>query len=173
MTGNNPAKRIETLASFENRNRLFYDKEFPYQGDSHYRAKRVRKDWNTFKMLINYYDQRQGPRVGDFLRLGEERYLQFTYDWDDSIQTTPGDGVGRYGSFAFGQLTDLISGTTKGSYISYSGSLDRGVSKSNLYQVPEGERLGLTWIFSNDDWGANRAIYCYVPFRIFKIKEER
>ena len=104
------------------------------------------------------FNQRVGPRVGDFLKLprihpklGE--FTRLTHDWGDTIQT---GGLG--GSYYLG------------SGLSYSGGLDPGLSFSDIGgQV--GERLGEVWFFDEGISGAGRGVYFQVSMRVFAVRE--
>ena len=156
---NLPGDRIERLESFASRNRYFYGLNYSPQ---------VWKDWGMFKRLVNIYDWRKGPRVGDFLRVTHERWVRFTYEWfDNTIQTTPLEYANPGGSFSMGECA-LRDSNMRAAYISYSGSLDPSLSKDLLVQTSE-EKLGDVWEFSNQFAGASRGVHCLVPFRVFEL----
>src|SRR5688572_21895990 len=72
------------------------------------------------------WDQREGPRVGDILRIplalhNAYRLMRFSYDWGDDIQVSFG------GSFYFDH---------KG-YVSFSGGLEPAIPKANLRDTGE------------------------------------
>lgn len=105
------------------------------------------------------YDERPGPRVGDFLSLTvpDDRcrdYTRFTHDWGDRLQT----GGSEHGSYYLG------------GGLSYSGGLDPGISKADL--VPTGlVREGSVWFFDRGISGAGRGVEFRAPFRVFTVRD--
>lgn len=98
----------------------------------------------------NAYNEIIGPRVGDYLKLPYGIYTRFTYDWGDKIQTGGGNG------FYLGN-----------GYISYSGSLDSGVKKSDIKQILE-IKIGSVWFFNNDVKVAHNGHDTKMMFRVFE-----
>lgn len=99
------------------------------------------------------YSLKQGPRVGDFLRLPHGEYVRFTHIWDEHIQTY------YNGSFYLGN-----------GYISYSGSLDHGIKKSDILPTTETKEGGV-WFFDKDMQRAGGGVDYKITFRVFEIKE--
>jgi hypothetical protein len=95
------------------------------------------------------YNQIKGPRVGDYLRIGE-KYVRFSHDWGDKIQTSKG------GSFYLGD-----------GYISFSGGLDPAIPKAELKDTGE-TRTGYIWVFKKDWWAANNGCDFEREFRVFE-----
>src|SRR5215475_5207388 len=101
----------------------------------------------------------EGPRVGDFL-LTADGYLRFTHDWGDAIQTTvhPGHPCNSDASFYL----------SKNGHVSFSGSLDPSIDKSNLIETEE-KQEGCFWFFHHDFWGAGRGVNFRISCRVFKL----
>jgi hypothetical protein len=111
------------------------------------------------------YNARPGPRVGDFVFLpGETEPRRFTHAWDDVIQTTSGPGAG--GSFHLGEHDSWGAGPHE-AYVSFSGSLARGVSRKCLQETNETKRGGV-WFFHHGFSGANRGVDASMDFRVFR-----
>ncbi len=100
----------------------------------------------------------EGPRVGDFLILGEEEYRRFTYDWGDSLQTTPA----RYASHYSASFYMCSSG-----HADFSGSLDPSIPKSEFILTDE-TKLGTFWMFHEGIPGAGRGVNFQLACRVFK-----
>jgi len=111
------------------------------------------KDAEILKVRKATYDKIPGPRVGDFLKSGND-FLRFTHDWGDDIQTTL--KVRRSGNFYLGK-----------GYCSFSGSLDSAIPKSKLRDTGEKE-MGEFWFFHHDLWGAGRDVYFQMECRVFE-----
>ena len=106
---------------------------------------------------VQKFNARAGARVGDFLKLTPPdprcpNYTRFTHDWGDLMQTGGQSGGSYY----------LIGGGG----LSYSGSLDHGISPDDLLLTEE-TKHGAVWFFDKDFSGAGRGIECWVPMRVF------
>jgi hypothetical protein len=113
-------------------------------------------DAEILKQRQAEFDAVPGPRVGDFLRVGED-FLRFTHDWDDSLQTTVPHLSSAYSaSFYLGE---------KG-YVSFSGSLDPPIDKTRLQYTGE-TKDGAFWFFHHGWQGAHRGVQCSIPCRVF------
>ena len=90
----------------------------------------------------------EGPRIGDFCIMPNGSFERFSYDWGESIQTSPG------GSFYLGR-----------GYASFSGSLNPAIPKERIKATPT-YKEGEFWIFHHDDRCADNAVgvltYCTV-----------
>lgn len=107
---------------------------------------------------VALYNERPGPRAGDFLKKADSTYTRFTYNWgaDSNIQTGGhADHCGYY----------LSEG-----YCSYSGGLDPGVKVTDLIPTEETKK-GVIWFFSNDYVTAHNGIYFEIDCRVFVLKE--
>lgn len=102
--------------------------------------------------LANKYNEKTGPRIGDWLKMPYGLYTRFTHDWGDTMQT-------GLGSFHLGK-----------GYISYSGGLDSGLAKSDI--LPTNElKMGSVWFWKDGLSGADRGFHAEMAFRVFTIKE--
>ena len=102
------------------------------------------------------WNERPGPRVGDFCIMPDGEARRFTHNWGDDIQTSwKGDGGD---GFYFGD-----------GFMSYSGGLDPALLKSALTETGE-TRDGRAWFFHHDQWGGGRSVYFVVPCRVFKFQ---
>lgn len=106
------------------------------------------------KARLEAFNKKTGPRVGDFLRIGDF-YTRFTHNHGETIQT----GGHESSSYYLGN-----------GYASYSGGLDPGVKTSDLILTQE-EKEGSVWFFSNDWAKADNGVYFKIPFRVYTIKE--
>jgi len=109
------------------------------------------------------WDKIKGPRVGDYLRVGD-KYTRFTHDGDDHLQTGGcchyANGKKRDGRYYFGK-----------GYMSYSGALDKGVAVSDIEETDE-IREGPVWFFNNDEPGKDNAVYFEILCRVYTIKPD-
>ncbi|MGZ6008550.1 MAG: hypothetical protein ACXWLO_04600 [Rhizomicrobium sp.] len=101
------------------------------------------------------WNERPGPRVGDYVIMPDESTLRFTHDWGDSIQTTCKRASGDV-SFYFCH-----------GHMSFSGSLDPSILKADLTDTGE-LRNGSAWFFHHNRSGARRGVYFTVPCRVFR-----
>jgi hypothetical protein len=108
--------------------------------------------------LFNLVD---GPRVGDFLKVGDGQFLRFTHDWDDSIQTTVHAKHPCHGDASF-YLSD--------GYASFSGSLDPSIPKDQLHDTGE-KQEGSFWFFHHNHACASNGVYFRIKCRIFERHE--
>lgn len=102
----------------------------------------------------------EGPRIGDFILI-DDKYLRFTHDWGNSIQTTckrHRDATDHHG------FHSNRNGTT-----SYSGSLDPQILKVDMVLTEE-KRDAVFWMFNEDYAMAHNAVYFRLPCRVFKLK---
>lgn len=120
----------------------------PYQLDA--------TDTALLAARIEQWNSHQGPRVGDYV-ITSKGLLRFTYDWDDTIQTT---SRGFGGSFYI----------SESGYMDYSGGLDSGVPKTAL-ELTEETRDGACWFFSHDYRTAHNGVDVVVPCRVYRLVE--
>jgi hypothetical protein len=100
-------------------------------------------------------NERNEPRVGDFLKLPHGDYQRFTQEWEDRLQT----------------------GSTSASYhigkrgeISYSGGLDWGVLKRDI-KLTEEVKDGSVWFFSEGLAGIGRGVTFYTQFKVYELRK--
>lgn len=135
-------------------NRLFYLRD---QFSEEKRLQQAAKDFEIIKEYLLAYDQKSGPRVGDFLSIGNGEYARLTNHCGNAIQT--GSPVDSY---------YLGRGT-----ISYSGGLDPAIP-IDFFQSHSHEttKEGRVWIFSDSWAGAHRGVYLTVPLRVYQLKRD-
>lgn len=103
------------------------------------------------------FNQKSGPRVGDYLLLPYGLYTRFTYIWDDGTLQTGGS-------------PDNAVYISKSGYTSYSGGLDSGVNINDIESTGD-IKTGSVWFFNQGVSGAHRGKYFNIDFRVFKLKE--
>ncbi len=98
------------------------------------------------------YDERIGPRVGDYARFPDGHLERFSHDWGDGLQTSPGGSwyLGREGG------------------VSFSGSLNPIVDAKRLRLTTE-TRPGGFWSFHHDDWRAHNAIHFELVCNLYGV----
>ncbi len=102
------------------------------------------------------WNEREGPRVGDWINMRDGTRRRFTHDWGDGLQTTtPQFGLG---SFYLGD-----------GYADYSGALDPTVMRENIEATSE-ISPGDFWFFHHNFWGAGRAVNVELSCRVFNEK---
>jgi len=114
-------------------------------------------DAEILKQRELFFNEVQGPRVGDFLRV-PEGFLRFTHDWGDTIQTTLRADHPCYGDTSF----YLSNGCA-----SFSGSLDSGIAKESLHDTGE-KKDGSFWFFHHDSAQAHNGVHFKIACRVFE-----
>jgi len=111
------------------------------------------------KLDVEIRDQRiaaregkEGPRVGDFIEMEDERLMRFSHDWDDA-----GLQVSQDGRFYFEPEGDL----------NFSGSLDPIVPLAHIQETSR-TLLGQCWFFHHDHAMKDNGVYTSVPCRVFR-----
>lgn len=108
---------------------------------------------------IKSRDHIEGPRVGDFLVIEENKIVRMTYDWGDKMQTTSRERDSRdQGSFYLG---------SRG--MSYSGGLDTGIDK-DLFVDTGSTMDGSCWFFDRGIPQAHSDVQFHVPCRVYRLK---
>jgi hypothetical protein len=117
-----------------------------------------KRDMQIAEDRINLFNDRDGPRVGDFIIVPGGLYLRFAYDWGDQIQTTDK----QYGgSFHIGN-----------GYVSMSGGLEPGYLKEQIELTNE-TRRGYFWIEHHGHLCADCSIGLMFPCRVYITKDAR
>lgn len=98
---------------------------------------------------VRAFDDRKGPRVGDYIRFSDGVTHRFSHAWPDGIQTSPG------GSFYLGE-----------GYVSFSGGLDP-IVRTEKIEATEEKRAGGFWFFHRDWWQAHSGVHAQVECRVF------
>ena len=133
-------------------NRHFYEHHYASEQAI---IEQANKDFDFIHEFLGLYEQRSGPRVGDFLQVMPDRYTRLTHVWGAVLYT--------------GSLVDSYY-LGKG-YITYSGSCGRGYEKKQV--MPTTQTMeGRIWTFSNHWQGAGRGIHLTVPLRVFKLVQQ-
>ncbi len=123
---------------------------------SDYEERQRERNQKILEERVAHYNEKEGVRVGDWIREKDGKMTRATYIWwDGQVQ----NGGHEYGAFYLGD-----------GYISYSGSLDEGYKKEQLRETDE-MKDGLIWFFKNDIWMAHNGIEYKVPFRVFEVVE--
>ena len=116
------------------------------------------KDAELLQKRQELYDNRQGPRVGDWCRMPNGELRRFTHNWGDGLQTTsPNFGLG---SFYF----------DRSGFMSYSGALDPSVDLSKIEKTEEVKPAWI-WFFHHDCAQAHNGVYREIPCRIYKVRD--
>lgn len=95
-------------------------------------------------------DEEDGPRVGDYVIFPDGTTNRFSYDWGESVQTSPG------GSWYLGD-----------GYTSFSGALDPPVPKESLKDTGESQ-VGRFWFFDGNYARAGGGVNVEVPCRVYR-----
>lgn len=113
------------------------------------------RDLKILKDRVGARNQRQGPRLGDFVYMVQtDKMLRFTHDWGGDIQTTL---HGLSGSFYL----------TSSGGASYSGSLDSAIPKNKLKLISGEKPWGPFWFFRGDHARAHNGVTVQVPCRLY------
>ena len=99
------------------------------------------------------FNERQGARVGDFLKLRNGNYVRFSHNWGEDIQTA----CEWSGSFYLAS-----------SSCSFSGSLYGAIKHKLMRQIDETKK-GAVWFFNNDEARAHNGFNTEMDFRVFEI----
>jgi hypothetical protein len=111
-------------------------------------------DFAIMEKKVAKFNERQGARVGDFVRFADGSLHQFTHDWDKyGLQTAKA----HCGSYFLGD-----------GYVSYSGGLDPTIKRETFRQTEE-TMLGWVWIFSGDYQRAHNSVKFQIEFRVFEV----
>lgn len=101
---------------------------------------------------IAAYEEINGPRVGDFIKLPHELWTRITHIWPDGQLQT------GWGSFYFGN-----------GYCSYSGGLNPGVRSKDILRT-NSTKTGTIWFFKNDNHLAHNGANFEIPFRVYELR---
>lgn len=105
-------------------------------------------------------DEKDGPRVGDFVRYANGDIERIAYIWDagdgkpHTVQTSKG------GSFHLGKYG-----------VSMSGSLNHGCMSDTL-TLTEEKRDGAVWFFHHGWAQAHNGVSTTIPFRVYATTAE-
>jgi hypothetical protein len=110
-----------TLNEFRALNQSFYQPETAEQHSE--------RDFALLAERIHKLNQREGPRVGDFVIMPDCSTRRFTHDWTDSLQTT------------IRQNNDSSFYFSPNGFCDFSGSLDDSLPIEQIEETTE-IRLG-------------------------------
>lgn len=110
------------------------------------------KDVEILAKREREWNERQGPRVGDFVQIGE-RLGRFSHDWGST-----GLQWSECGSFYLG-----------GSWVEFSGGLNPTIPREKLTQTDRTQD-GTFWFFHHAQSGAHRGVGCRIPCRVFRAQ---
>lgn len=116
------------------------------------------RNMDILSTRISAWNQNEGQRVGDFVRMLDGSTRRFTHDWGDDIQTTVGKSHPNDGDCRI----YLGNG-----YTEFSGSLDRAILKTSLLLTPE-VLPGSFWFFRNHDIRAHNGVNVKAPCRVYR-----
>ena len=111
------------------------------------------QDRTILEARLAAWNERTGPRVGDYAIFADGTTHRFSYDWggEYGIQTS------KDGSFYLGD-----------GYMSFSGGLDPCIRYERIH--PTGEvRDGRCWFFHRDWHRADNGVDVLVPCRVYRI----
>lgn len=94
----------------------------------------------------------EGPRVGDFIEMEDERLLRFSHDWDDA-----GLQVSEGGRFYFDHE----------GFLAFSGSLEPIVPLAHIQETTK-MLLGHCWFFHHDIRVRDGGVDTIVPCRMYR-----
>lgn len=115
------------------------------------------KDVEIARERLRLWNERTGPRVGDWIAMRDGTLRRFSHNWGDGLQVTIGNG--DCGSFYFAR-----------GCMSYSGGLDPIVPLADIIETSE-IRNGAAWFFHHDSSGAGRGVYFTAPCRVYRQAE--
>lgn len=113
------------------------------------------RQYNVLAKWLTKFNDRQGPRVGDFVKLPSGDVRRFTHDWGEEIQITPANCLGSF--------------NIDGGLCDYSGSLDPGIKKEFL-RFTHTYKLGRVWFFKDGIAAAHQGIDADIPCRVFEYE---
>lgn len=116
------------------------------------------KDAAIVLAAIVIWNERGGPRVGDWCRMPDGEMRRFTHEWDEGLQTTLPrlDGGGSF-YFANG-------------YVSFSGTLDQIIPFGRIFPTDE-IKPGAAWCFHRNMPRAHNGVHFTVPCRVFEVRQ--
>jgi hypothetical protein len=109
---------------------------------------------NILDQRIKAFNEKEGPRVGDFILMLDGSMERFSHDWGDSIQTTDG----KFGSSFY---------LDSHGYAAFSGGLNPSIPKRKIVDLHATQEGGF-WFFSHNIMKAHNGINVTIPCRIFQ-----
>lgn len=145
-----PLKHM-SLQEFQNMNAHFYS---PASAEKH-----SERDYDILNSRIRKLNQREGPRVGDFVIMTDCAVLRFTYELPHEprlIQTTTRSTNGNTSFYI-----------NRSGFCDYSGSLGSALPIETLEETPE-TRFGRVWFFSDDYAREHNTVHAMISFRVYR-----
>lgn len=160
-TATNTAKDLASLNQFNQNysfktSDYFNKSKFDFNAEGDRIKETIQKDFNLLKEYEKAFLSRgnNAPIVGDALLLPTGETVYFCHVWDDSVQTCGG------GSFSL----------TSSGFLSYSGGLDSGIKKHDIYLTDDFTALNI-WFCHRGYLTGGCSIDAYIKTRIWKCKE--
>lgn len=101
------------------------------------------------------FDDRQGPRVGDFIIFADGVTRRISHKWDFQGERETDYQTSDGGSWYFGE-----------GYCEFSGGLYGPVPESTLTPTEE-KRDGAVWFFHHNFAQADNGVHTTIPFRVY------
>lgn len=118
-----------------------------------------RSNIEILKERVAARDALPGPRVGDYVKIGD-KYDRFTYRWpEDTLMQAGGSPSGSYYLGNSGSLN-------------YSGGLNHGY-EIDFLQLTDEVKMGEIWFFGEGIVGPHRGVYFDIECRVFKLKSDK
>ena len=111
------------------------------------------RQYNVLAKWVALFNEKTGPRVGDFVELPTGELRRFCYDLGDEIQITPHEHCGSF--------------NIDGGNCDYSGSLEPPIKKAGL-RFSHSYKLGRVWFFKDGFAAAHAGIDAEIPCKVFK-----
>lgn len=117
------------------------------------------RDAEILAERVKVFDDREGPRVGDYVVFSDSVTRRISYIWRDEHGTAFDVQTSTGGSYYLGK-----------GYVSMSGSLFGPVKPETLVLTDE-KRNGDVWFFHHDFHEAHNGVGAVMPFRVFTCSE--
>lgn len=117
------------------------------------------RDAEILAERVEAFNERQGPRVGDYVRFADDVTRRISYVWRDEHETVFNVQTSNGGTYYLGK-----------GYVSMSGSLFGGVKPDTLTLTDE-TRDGEVWFFHHDFHTAHNGVDTVTAFRVFTCSE--
>lgn len=134
----------------------FNKSAFNFTDESGFMQDIVKRDFDLLKEYENAFLNRgdNSQKVGDALLLPTGETVYFCHVWDDSVQTCGG------GSFCL----------SSSGFLSYSGGLDSGIKKDDIYLTEEFTPLYI-WFCHRGYLTGGCSVQAFIKTRVWKCKD--
>lgn len=112
------------------------------------------KQYNILAKHLTKFNEIEGPRVGDYVKLKDGNYKRFCSQWIDGFQVTPTETSGSF---------NIDSGAC-----CYSGTLEPSVKKEKI-KFTWTYKLGRVWFFKDGIPAAHQGIDAEIPLRVYEL----